>query len=83
MSLTKSAEMDKVRAEARENVLQIALDGQAKFAAELVGLLARCTVMMGQGSATLRTAFGDSPVYPGFKSATMRHLRRLDLARTP
>lgn len=59
---SKRAEMDKVRAEAREKVLQIALDGQAKFAAELVGLLARCTVMMGQGSATLNTTFGESPV---------------------
>lgn len=55
----KRAEMDKVRAEARENVLQIALDGQAKFAAELVGLLARCTVMMGQGSAALAATFAE------------------------
>ncbi|KAF8314728.1 kinesin-domain-containing protein [Clavulina sp. PMI_390] len=53
----KRAEMDQVRAETRENVLQIALEGQAKFATELVGLLARCTVMMGQGSASLSAMF--------------------------
>lgn len=57
---SKRAEMDKILAETRESVLQAALDSQAKFASELVGLLARCTVMMGEGGAALKDALSET-----------------------
>lgn len=53
----KRAEMDKIRAEARESVLKGVVESQAKFTAELIGLLARCTVLMADGGETLRKAF--------------------------
>ena len=57
---SRRAEMDKIVAETREGVLQVALESQAKFASELVGLLARCTVMMSEGSAALKEAFSET-----------------------
>lgn len=56
----KRVEMDKLRAEARESVLKGVVESQAKFSAELIGLLARCTVLMADGGETLRKAFPES-----------------------
>lgn len=61
---SKRAEMNKILAETRESVLQAALDSQARFASELVGLLARCTVMMGEGGAALKEAFSETAAEP-------------------
>ncbi|KAF9520756.1 hypothetical protein BS47DRAFT_1481137 [Hydnum rufescens UP504] len=62
------AEMDKVRAETREGVLRAALNSQASFTTELVGLLARCTVMMADGGAMLQNVVDSSDLDPAVVS---------------
>ncbi|KAF8339199.1 P-loop containing nucleoside triphosphate hydrolase protein [Cantharellus anzutake] len=49
-------EMERSKAEARESISKAAVESQANFVTELVGLLARCTVMMADGSVTLQSA---------------------------
>ena len=58
------AEMEKVKAETRESVLKAALTSQASFASELVGLLARCTVMMAEGGMMLQNVVESSVLDP-------------------
>src|SRR5258708_7251449 len=52
-------EMERAKAEARECTSKAAFSTQAKFVLDLVGLLARCNVMIANGSATLRTLFNE------------------------
>ncbi|KZW04054.1 kinesin-domain-containing protein [Exidia glandulosa HHB12029] len=52
-SKAQRAEMDKAKAEAERDALRQAVGQQAQLVTNLVGVLARCTVMMQDGSAML------------------------------
>lgn len=64
----KKADMDRVKAEARESVLKAALECQATMTAQLVGLLARCTVMMSDGGSMLSKSLAGATVDPTLDS---------------
>ena len=52
----RKAEMERIKAEARRDALQEAVQGQAETVVSLIGMLGRCTVMINEASQILKTA---------------------------
>ncbi|THH33607.1 hypothetical protein EUX98_g597 [Antrodiella citrinella] len=52
----RKAEMERIKADARKDALQSAVQGQAETVVSLIGMLGRCTVMMTEASQILKTA---------------------------
>ncbi|KAI0921236.1 hypothetical protein AcW2_006272 [Taiwanofungus camphoratus] len=52
----RKAEMERAKAEASQNVLREAITSQAEVVVNLVGVVSRCTVMLGEASRILGTA---------------------------
>ncbi|EED80779.1 predicted protein [Postia placenta Mad-698-R] len=55
----RKAEMERVKAEARQEVLQEAVTRQAEVVVSLIGMVSRCTVMLGDASRILGTAVAE------------------------
>ncbi|KAH9938616.1 P-loop containing nucleoside triphosphate hydrolase protein [Fomitopsis serialis] len=55
----RKAEMERAKAEAGKEVLKEAVTSQAEALVNLVGLVSRCTVMLGDASRILATAAGE------------------------
>ncbi|KDQ64669.1 hypothetical protein JAAARDRAFT_167191 [Jaapia argillacea MUCL 33604] len=53
------AEMERYRAEAERNAMREAVEMQAEVVVNLVGMVGRCTVMLGDASRVLRTALDE------------------------
>lgn len=52
----RKAEMERVKAEARRDALQEAVEGQAETIVNLLGMVGRCTVMLNHASRVLQTS---------------------------
>ena len=52
----RTAEMERVKAEAERDAMKAAVESQAEMVVNLVGMVGRCTVMIGEASRLLRTA---------------------------
>ncbi|EJD53759.1 kinesin-domain-containing protein [Auricularia subglabra TFB-10046 SS5] len=59
-SKAQRAEMDKLKAEAERDALRAKVSQQSELVTNLVGMLARCTLMMQDGSAMLTSLAEDS-----------------------
>ncbi|KAH9848509.1 kinesin-domain-containing protein [Lenzites betulinus] len=55
----RKAEMERIKAEARQEALREAVTAQAQAVVSLVGLVGRCTVMLNEASKTLGSASED------------------------
>ncbi|GLB33540.1 putative TRAFAC class myosin-kinesin ATPase superfamily protein [Lyophyllum shimeji] len=52
-AMCRKAEMDKAKAEGERDVMRSAVESMAEVVVSLVGMLGRCTVMIGEAAATL------------------------------
>ena len=57
----RKAEMERIKAEAQADALREAVTAQAQALVSLVGLVGRCSVMLGEASRTLDGASGNGP----------------------
>ena len=55
----RKAEMDRVRAEAESNAFKEAFRSQVELVVALLGMIGRCTVVLGEASRILKTALED------------------------
>ena len=60
-ALCRKAEMEKLKAEGERKVLQSAVEDMAEVMVALVGMLGRCTVMVGEAAAALGGLPGGDP----------------------
>lgn len=52
----RKSEMDRVKAEAQRDALQQSVEAQTETVVNLIGMVGRCTVMLGEASRILKTA---------------------------
>ncbi|KDQ20755.1 hypothetical protein BOTBODRAFT_50820 [Botryobasidium botryosum FD-172 SS1] len=73
----KKAEVDRSKAESREAVYKAALEQQSEVVANLVEMLAKCTVMMNDGGRILREAAGNGDGLHGVVTSVAESMGRV------